>query len=135
MRIGSCTFYTYKSGNESFFFLTLPAAQNNRCQPAKPSGCSLFFVLSFNIVLFHLSTCRNPSSLSINSCMVNLKQAFHVQSSLVGHANLTMLALLYCPSLCYHQLKLSCKGEVWTSQVVHTSNGVRPLSGLLRNVL
>lgn len=96
---------------KGFFSFTLSAAQNNRCQPAKPSGCSLFFVLSFYIVLFHLPICRNPSLSTLNSCIVNVKKPFLLQKSLFGHAN-RKLAVLYCLPQCYQQLMLTFNGEV-----------------------
>lgn len=60
---------------------TFSAAKYNRCQPAKPSGCSLVFVLSFCIVLFHPSTCRSLSLPGINSCTVKTHLTFKRQTT------------------------------------------------------
>lgn len=104
----------YKSGNESLFFFLFCSfcSQNNRCQPAKPSGCSLFFVLPFYVVLFCHSSFRNRSLPSISSCTVVVRPAPSLQDSLFGHAN-GSLALPYCPSHCPHQLACSSKGSLW----------------------
>lgn len=96
---------------KGFFSFTLSVAQNNRCQPAKPCGCSLFFVLSFYIVLFHLSICRNPSLSTLNSCIVNVRKPFLLQKSLSGHAN-GKLSLLCCLPHCHQELMFSFNGEV-----------------------
>lgn len=73
----------------------LSVAKNNRCQPAKPCGCSLIFVLSFYIVLFHLSICRNPPLSTLKPSIANVRKPFLLQKSFFGHAN-GKLALLFC---------------------------------------